>query len=70
MERNEILKSAGFTEDFIRALQEFEKSVPEISFDTPFDVNNQEIRWNDMSEQLVITSTNDNYNYNLVVRQG
>lgn len=70
MERNEILKQIGFTDAFIEALQEFEKKVPVINYEVPFDTNDLHVNLNDDTDQLLITSSNDNYNHNLIVRQG
>jgi hypothetical protein len=67
MERNEILKTIGFSDDFLKALSEFERSVPNIYYEVPFNEEEQTFDIIDTSEQLIITHSNYNYNHNLIV---
>lgn len=69
MERNEILKSVGFSDKFLNALNEFEKSVPNVFYEVPFDENEQIFNVADTSGQLLINRPNDNYNSNVIVQQ-
>jgi hypothetical protein len=69
MERNEILKSVGFSEKFIQALQEFEKVVPNIYYEVPFENNITDLNIIDTSGQVIIDQTSDNYNQNIIIRQ-
>jgi hypothetical protein len=69
MERNEILKSVGFSEKFLQALQEFEKAVPNVYYDVPFKDNVAELNMVDTSGQITIDQSSDNYNHNIMVRQ-
>lgn len=69
MERNEILKSIGFSDAFLKALAEFEKSVPNIYYEVPFDENEHTFNITDSSGQLIINHLNDSYNHNIIVRQ-
>jgi hypothetical protein len=36
MDRSEMLKSVGFSDKFLQALQEFEKAVPNVYYEVPF----------------------------------
>jgi hypothetical protein len=69
MERNEILKSVGFSDKFLNALNEFEKSVPNVYYEVPFDETEQTFNVVDTSGQLLINRPNDNYNSNIIVQQ-
>ena len=69
MERNEILKSVGFSDKFLSALNEYEKSVPNVYFEVPFDEKEQTFNVVDTSGQLLINRPNDNYNSNIIVQQ-
>lgn len=69
MERIEILKSVGFSERFLKALQEFEKAVPNIYYEVPFKDNIAELNILDTSGQITIDQISDNYNQNIIVRQ-
>jgi hypothetical protein len=69
MERDEILKSAGFSDAFLKALNEFEKAVPNIYYDLPFDESEQLVNVTDTSGQLIVNCLNNGYNHNLIVRQ-
>lgn len=69
MERNEILKSVGFSDKFLHALDEFEKSVPNVFYEVPFDESEQVFNVVDTSGQLLINRPNDNYNSNIIVQQ-
>ena len=69
MERDEILKSAGFSDAFLKALHEFEKAVPDIYYELPFDESEQVVNITDISGQLIVNCPNDGYNHNLIVRQ-
>ena len=69
MERNEILKSIGFSDKFLQALQEFEKSVPNVYYEAPFKDNVAELNIVDTTGQITIDQTTDNYNQNIIVRQ-
>ena len=68
MERGEILKSAGFSDAFLKALNEFEKAVPDIYYELPFDESEQVVNITDISGQLIVNCPNDGYNHNLIVR--
>ncbi len=69
MERNEILKSVGFSDNFLNALNEFEKSVPNVFYDVPFDEKEQIFNVVDTSGPLLINRPNDNYNSNIIIQQ-
>jgi hypothetical protein len=69
MERNEILKSVGFSDKFLQALQEFEKAVPNVYYDIPFKENVTELNIIDTSGQITIDQSSDNYNQNIIIRQ-
>jgi len=69
MERDEILKSVGFSDAFLKALAEFEKSVPNVYYEVPFDESEHVFHVTDSSGQLFINRPNDNYNHNIIVRQ-
>lgn len=69
MERGEILKSAGFSDAFLKALNEFEKAVPDIYYELPFDESEQVVNITDISGQLIVNCPNDGYNHNLIVQQ-
>ena len=69
MERNEILKSVGFSEKFLQALQEFEKAVPNVYYDIPFKENVTELNIIDTYGPLTIDHSSDNYNPNIISRQ-
>lgn len=69
MERNEILKSAGFSDKFLKALEEFEKAVPNVYYEVPFNDNQHDFNLVDTTGQLIIDHPNDNYNNNIIVRQ-
>ena len=69
MERDEILKSAGFSDAFLKALNEFEKAVPNIYYEPSFDESEQVFNVTDTSGQLIVNCPNDDYNHNLIVRQ-
>lgn len=69
MERNEILKSVGFSNDFLHALQEFEKAVPNVYYEMPFNDNIAELHILDTSGQITISQVSDNYSQNIVVKQ-
>jgi hypothetical protein len=67
--RNEILKSIGFSDDFLKALAEFEKSVPNVYYDIPFDEKEYSFTNTDSTDQLIISHSNDDYSHNIVVTQ-
>ena len=69
MERNEILKSVGFSDKFLQALQEFEKAVPNVYYDIPFKENVNELNIIDTSGQITVDQSSDNYNQNIIIRQ-
>lgn len=69
MERNELLKSIGFSDNFLNALNEYDKSVPDIFYEVPFEENEQFYNVVDSSGQLLINRPNDNYNSNIIVTQ-
>jgi hypothetical protein len=69
MERNEILKSVGFSDKFLQALHEFEKAVPNVYYEVPFKDNVTELNMIDTSGQVTIDQSSDNYNQNIIVRQ-
>ncbi|MFT4154284.1 hypothetical protein [Parafilimonas sp.] len=69
MERNEILKSVGFSEKFLQALQEFEKAVPNVYYEVPFEENVTDLNMLDTSGQMTINQASDNYNHNIIVKQ-
>lgn len=69
MERNEILKTIGFSDDFLKALSEFEKSVPNVYYEVPFNEKEQTFNITDTSDQLIINQPNDNYNQNVIISQ-
>lgn len=67
MERNKILKAAGFSDQFLAALNEFEKSVPNVYYEPPFNETDQLYNTADTTGQFVIKSTNNNYNSNFII---
>lgn len=69
MERNEILKSVGFSEQFLQALQEFEKAVPNVYYDAPFKDKVAELNMVDTSGQITIDQSCDSYNHNILIQQ-
>jgi hypothetical protein len=69
MERNEILKSVGFSENFLNALNEFDKAVPNVHYEVPFVENEHNYTVVDTSGQLIINRPNDNYNSNIIIRK-
>lgn len=69
MERNDILKSLGFTNRFLQALEEFEKTVPNVYYDVPFYDVQDNIVSLDHTSQLIIKQPNDGYNQNIIVKQ-
>lgn len=69
MERNQILKEAGFSDKFIEALKEFEKAVPNVYYDVPFKEEVTELNIIDTSGQITINQSSDNYNQNIIIRQ-
>jgi len=69
MERNEILKSVGFSDKFLNALNEFDKAVPNVHYEVPFTENSNVYNVVDTSGQLIINRPNDNYNSNIIVRK-
>jgi len=69
MERNEILKSVGFSNEFLKALEEFEKSVPNVFYELPFNENEQSVKHVDLTGRSIIIQPNDNYSHNIIVRQ-
>lgn len=69
MERNEALKSVGFSDKFLQALKEFENVVPNVYYEAPFDDNIAEFNMIDTTGQITINQTSDNYNQNIIVRQ-
>jgi hypothetical protein len=68
MDRDEILKSVGFSADFIKALDDFEKSVPEVHFEPAFDDTDQVFDLVDTTGELVIKNTNEDFSERLIVR--
>ena len=60
-ERNLLLKQAGFSQAFVDAIQEFEKLVPDIAFDTTFDTVEDRIEVVDTSTPGIIRAANNNY---------
>ncbi len=69
MKRNEILKSVGFSDEFLKALKEFEKAVPNVYYEVPFKDSVAELNMVDTSGQITIDQTSDNYNQNIIIRQ-
>ncbi len=69
MERNEILKSLGFSDKYLQALQEFEKVVPNIYYEAPYNDNQHNFITFDTNGQLIIDHPNDKYNQNIIVKQ-
>ena len=53
MERNEVLKSIGFSDVFLSALSEFEKAVPNVNYELPFNEEIQSIVVEDSSNNLI-----------------
>ena len=70
MERDDILKSIGFTDKFLSELHAFEKSVPELLLEVPFDVTEPFVKFDEISDQITVTVVNDNYNQDMIIRQG
>jgi len=70
MERYELLKSIGFSDKFLNALNEFEKAVPNVYYELPFNDNEHGGNFFDTNSNLIIDHPNDNYNQNIIVRQG
>lgn len=68
MERNEILKSVGFSDKFIDSLNEFEKSVPTNHLDITFEDFKPQIIIADSSGEILVSKTNDNYSSSLIVK--
>ena len=69
MERDEILRSLGFSDKFLLALQEFDKAVPNIYYEAPFHDVQENITSLGDQRQLIIKHPNDNYNQNFIVKQ-
>ena len=69
MERDEILKSVGFSDKFLNALNEFDKAVPNVYYEVPFIEYKNIYTVIDTSGQLIINRLNDNYNSNVIVRK-
>jgi hypothetical protein len=69
MDRSEMLKSVGFSDKFLQALQEFEKAVPNVYYEVPFVENSAELKLIDTSGTVTIDQTSDNYSQNITVRQ-
>lgn len=69
MERNEILKSVGFSDNFLNALNEFDKSVPNVFYQVPFEDGEQAFNIVDTSGRIQINRPNDNYYSNIIIQQ-
>jgi hypothetical protein len=69
MERDETLKSLGFSDRFLQALQEFEKIVPNVYYDTPYHDNRDNYSSVGGNDPLIIEHPNDGYNQNIIIRQ-
>jgi len=65
MERNEILKTIGFSDSFLTALKEFDNSVPNVFYDVPFIEKEQVINVVDTSGEFIINRTNDSHNISI-----
>ena len=69
MERDEILKSLGFSDQFLQALQEFEKAVLNVYYDAPFHDGRNNYSSVGDSDPLIIRHTIDGYNQNIIIKQ-
>jgi hypothetical protein len=69
MERDEVLKSLGFSDRFLQALQEFEKVVPNVYYDIPFYDSRDNYSSIGDNDPLIIERPNDGYNQNIIIRQ-
>lgn len=69
MERNEILKSVGFSDKFLQALEEYEQAVPNIYYEVPFEEDNVESNMLDTSDQIIIDQISDSYSHDIVIQQ-
>lgn len=61
MERIELLKSVGFSDEFLSALKSYEEAVPELKLDLGFQDTLQSVESPDVSGRVVIDKPNDNY---------
>ena len=59
MERNEILKSIGFSDSFLKALNEFDNSFSDVYYNMPFDENKHDYKVEDTSDRLIVNRVND-----------
>jgi hypothetical protein len=69
MDRDEILKSVGFSDKFLSSLQEYEKAVPNVYYEVSFNDNVAELNMIDTTGQIIIEQSMENYNHNIIVRQ-
>lgn len=69
MKRDEILKSVGFSDKFIDSLNEFDKTVPVVQFDSSLDDFQHQIKIADASGEILLKKENDNYCSNLIVKR-
>jgi hypothetical protein len=69
MERDEMLKTLGFSDRFLQALEEFEKAVPNIYYEAPFHDVKENLTSIGDNGHLIIEHPNDKYNQNIIVRQ-
>jgi hypothetical protein len=66
-ERDILLRQAGFSEAFIEAMHEFEKSIPDIDFDSTFEAVEDRVEVVDATNQAIISTANNNYANNVIL---
>lgn len=64
-----LLKEVGFSKQFLEKLVEFDKAIPNIYFNLPFEQEEDSFNDIDGSEGFIINSVNDNYHTNIIVIQ-
>jgi len=67
MERNEILKSIGFSDNFLTALNDYDNKVSNDYFEIPVFETETEFNLFDSAGELIIDLPNDNYNNDLII---
>lgn len=69
MERTEILKSLGFSEEFLAHIRESTESLPNAYFILPFSDGKKISNVLDTSDSLTLNCINDNCVSNIIVIQ-
>jgi len=68
MEKNEILKEMGFSDSYLKELNEFDKATPIIEIKNYYE---DDLRYFNSFQDVggfTIVTNNDNYSKNLIVR--